>query len=114
MSDVVEIYICLPGQALKEGKVEVSHSISDKYAAESDAKSRVQINPKIYKIAYYRINDTGDFRIFYSYTNKDVAQDKPKAQPKTRASSRRKKPAKKTWWQKIFGTGKKSKKKRKV
>ena len=103
MSDVVEIYICMPGQALKEGRVEVSHSIPDKHAAESDALSRIKINPKIHKIAYYRINDAGDFRIFYSYTNKDVAPDKPKASPKTRSPSKPKKAPKPTWWQKLLG-----------
>ena len=111
MSDVVEIYICLPGQALKEGRVEVSHSIPDKHAAESDALSRVKINPKIHKIAYYRINDSGDFRIFYSYTNKDAALEKPNGDVKTRKPSKRKKAPKPNWWQKLLGIQPKAKKK---
>ena len=66
MSDNVEIYVCLEGQALKEGRVEFSQSISDKYSAERDAKERVRRNPLIQKVAYYKVHEDGDFRIFYS------------------------------------------------
>ncbi len=102
MSDAVEIYICLEGQALKEGKMEMSNSIHDKHAAESDALARVKRNPKIAKVAYYRINESGDFRIFYSYTNKDLAASKAEDQ---KPKPKRKKPRKKGFFEKWLGIG---------
>ncbi|MCW8915183.1 MAG: hypothetical protein OQK24_04925 [Magnetovibrio sp.] len=102
MSDAVEIYICLEGQALKEGKMEMSNSIYDKHAAEDDALARVKRNPKIAKVAYYRINESGDFRIFYSYTNKDLASSKAEEQ---KPKPKRKKPRKKGFFEKWLGIG---------
>jgi len=104
MSDAVEIYVCLQGQALKEGKVEYSQSIYDKYAAEQDALARVKRNPLIHKIAYYRINDEGDFRIFYAFTNKNVHTAQTVIQEHAR-KPKRKKPPKRTFLERLFGVG---------
>lgn len=79
MGEITEIYICKKGQQLKEGKLEISHSITDKPAAEGDSRQRCREDRSIYKIAYYRLNDNGDFRIFYSYTNPRAAASEPKS-----------------------------------
>ncbi|HEY9078768.1 hypothetical protein [Magnetovibrio sp.] len=104
MSDAVEIYVCLEGQALKEGKVEYSQSIADKYAAERDAQERVKRNPMIHKIAYYRVNDEGDFRIFYSFTNKNLHEAQTVIQEHVR-KPKLKKPPKRTFLERLFGVG---------
>lgn len=104
MSDAVEIYVCLEGQALKEGKVEYSQSIYDKYGAEQDAKARVKRNPLIHKVAYYRVNDEGDFRIFYSFTNKDMHAPQSVLQEYNK-KPKRQKPRKRTFMEKLFGVG---------
>ncbi|OEJ67707.1 hypothetical protein [Magnetovibrio blakemorei] len=104
MSDAVEIYVCFEGQALKDGKVEYSQSIGDKYSAERDAKDRVKRNPLIHKIAYYKINDEGDFRIFYSFTNKDLHNPQTVIQEHS-TKPKLKKPPKRTFLEKLFGVG---------
>ena len=68
MPGATEIYICRPGQAIKEGKVEYS-DIATRADAEVDAIRRVRDDPSIAKIAYYRIKDDGGFRTLYSYDN---------------------------------------------
>ena len=113
MSNAVEIYVCLEGQALKEGKVEYSQTIQDKYQAENDAKERVRRNPMIHKIAYYKINDEGDFKIFYSFTN--TALHKPQSVIEEHNKKPKKKKAPKpTFWQKLFGITPKAKTKSKA
>jgi len=101
---VTEIYSCLPRQAMKEGRVEYSDTIDDRDAAEYDAKLRVEANPAFEKIAYYKINENGDFRIFYTYKNPNVkAPAKPKKAAQTRGDLklRKKKKKKLTLGQKI-------------
>ena len=104
MSGAVEIYICLEGQALKDGKVEYSQSIHDKYGAEQDAKARVKRNPLIHKIAYYRVNEEGDFRIFYSFTNTGLHSPQSVIQESS-TKPKLKKPPKRTFWERLFGVG---------
>ncbi len=64
-----EIYSCKDGQQLKQGKLDYSSDIETKEQAEADAKRRCQRDPTWKKIAYYKVGASGDFRIFYSYTN---------------------------------------------
>lgn len=105
----VEIYICKPGQALKEGRVEYSDSIYDRNDAEDDAKARCRRDATIAKVAYYKLSDSGDFRCFYTFTNPDVREGpakKPRAGQAARTrkpAKRKKKPKKKTLMQKIVG-----------
>jgi len=102
MSEAVEIYICKKGQALKDGKVEYSQSIHDKHGAEQNAQARVKRNASIHRIAYYKVNAEGDFRIFYSFTN--PALDAPtKTDEDTKKKPKKKKRVKKTFWQTLFG-----------
>jgi hypothetical protein len=64
-----EIYSCKDGQALTEGKLDISHDVETKEQAEADAKRRCQRDPTLKKVAYYKVGASGDFRVFYSYTN---------------------------------------------
>ncbi len=105
MSDAVEIYVCMPGQSLKEGKVEYSQTIYDKFAAEQDAQKRVKINPKIHKIAYYKINAEGDFRIFYSFTNPDATNQPRTVIQQHDKKPKKKKPRKRSFLERLFGVG---------
>jgi hypothetical protein len=77
MSDLTEIYICKPGQELKQGKLEHSN-ISTKSEAEKDAKSRCKYDPTIGRVAYYAIDETGKFRNFYTYDNAKGFVPKPR------------------------------------
>lgn len=102
MPDVVEIYICKPGQALKDGRLVVSNDIYDRDAAKADAAMRCKVDPTIARIAYYTVNDAGDFRVFHSYNNPNVQAAKPKTVARTARKKRKpKKPVKKTLWRKI-------------
>ena len=103
-----EIYVCKPGQALKEGKVVYSSHVTNRDEAMSDAEDRIRRDRSIAKIAYYALNQEGDFRLFYSHTNPDPIQPKPKPSDtvKKEPQKRRKKKRrakKKTLWQKIKG-----------
>lgn len=79
MSGATEIYICKPGQAIKEGQVEYS-TIETRDEAETDAARRVRGDPTIAKLAYYAVKEDGDFRVLYTFDNPRAA--KP---PKTRS-----------------------------
>jgi hypothetical protein len=71
MSGTTEIYICYPGQGIKEGKCEYSN-IQSRMEADSDAARRFADDPKIAKIAYYKVNDDGDFKILCTKENANV------------------------------------------
>jgi len=73
MPGATEIYICKPGQAIKEGKVEYS-SIETRAEAEADAARRVRSDPTIAKIAYYAVKEDGGFRTLYSFDNPNAAR----------------------------------------
>ena len=71
MSDTVEIYICKEGQALQQRQVAYADDIDNKMHAEKDAIERCRGKAWIQKLAYYKINGEGDFRIIFTYTNPD-------------------------------------------
>lgn len=79
MSGATEIYICKPGQAIKEGQVEYS-SIETRSEAEADAARRVRGDPSIAKLAYYAVTEDGDFRVLYTFDNPRAAKA-PKPRP---------------------------------
>jgi len=64
-----EIYSCKEGQSLKQGKLDYDASITTRDEAASDALKRCQRDPSLKKIAYYKVSEDGEFRVFYSYTN---------------------------------------------
>ncbi|MBK19564.1 MAG: hypothetical protein CMM52_12085 [Rhodospirillaceae bacterium] len=71
MSNTTEIYICYPGQSIKEGKCEYS-DIQTRMEADSDAARRFAADPGIAKIAYYKVNEDGDFKIMCTKENANV------------------------------------------
>lgn len=73
MSGATEIYICKPGQAIKEGAV-VYSTIESRDEAEADAGRRVRDDPTIAKIAYYAVKEDGSFRTLYSFDNPHAAK----------------------------------------
>ena len=90
-----EIYICRDGQELKQGKLEYSDDIDDRESADIDAKRRCQRDRTIKKVAYYRVSNDGEFRVFYSYTNPDckpAAKAAPAAVKTKPAVAKKKKP----------------------
>ena len=101
----VEIYICREGQSLKEGKVEYSSSIYERDDAASDAENRCRGNTWIQKIAYYKVNEAGDFRVLFTYNNpnfqpKAQVEDEKKKKPE---SKKKKKAKKKSWLKRLLG-----------
>ncbi|MCF8482138.1 MAG: hypothetical protein K9H25_17070 [Rhodospirillum sp.] len=66
-----EIYLCKPGQAMKEGQL-VHADIADREDAKSDAERRLATNPGLAKIAYYHVKEDGTFRMIHSQTNSNV------------------------------------------
>lgn len=99
-----EIYICKPGQALKEGKVEYS-DIDNRAEAEADAKYRCNADPTIAKIAYYAVTPDGDFRCIYTHQGETAAapaKSKPSGEIKRKKKKAVKK-KKKSFLQKLFG-----------
>ncbi|CCQ72072.1 hypothetical protein [Magnetospira sp. QH-2] len=77
-----EIYICKPGQPLKEGRMEMNHDVTCKEEAISDAERRIKMSPSIGKIAYYLLSDSGSFRCIYTHNNEAAAKAAP---PKRRS-----------------------------
>lgn len=97
-----EIYSCKDGQALKQGKLDYSSDIDTREQAEIDAKRRCQRDPTLKKVAYYKVSDSGDFRVFFSYTNPHC-KPAPTAAAAKATVARRKAPAKKAgWWKRIL------------
>jgi hypothetical protein len=81
MSGATEIYLCKAGQELKQGRMEFSDSITTRAEAEVDAVQRCKWDKKLAKIAYYAVNDEGDFKIILTYNNPntgDEEEEKPK------------------------------------
>ncbi len=76
MSDATEIYICGPGQEIKEGRVEYA-DLDTRAEAASDAERRCMADPSIAKIAYYRVSEDGGFKSLYSYDNPRAERPKP-------------------------------------
>jgi hypothetical protein len=60
-----EIYVCKPGQAIKDGAVEVSN-IQTRDEARADAERRFKHDKSIGKIAYYKVKEDGTFKSIFS------------------------------------------------
>tara|TARA_B100000315_G_C14484561_1_gene544568 strand:+ start:755 stop:1081 length:327 start_codon:yes stop_codon:yes gene_type:complete len=104
MAEVTEIYSCKEGQQLKDGKLEISHDIADKRQAEVDARGRCNKDKTLKKVAYYRLNDEGDFRCFYTFVNEHAQSNAAKRDPEPRAKKKKakKKKPKPTFFQRLF------------
>ena len=88
---VTEIYMCKEGQALKEGKLEMSHDIAHRDDAQADAIRRCGIDRSIHKVAYYAISESGDFRVLFTYTNRNPVSAGPKRKKSADPLPKRKK-----------------------
>lgn len=86
----IEIYLCKPGQDLKQGRVEYSDNIENRADAEHDAEMRCMRDKTLAKIAYYKVNPEGDFKVLYTYKNPHI-QEQEEEKPK----KKKKKPVKK-------------------
>src|SRR5690606_42148677 len=62
MNGVTEIYICKPGQAIKEGKLERSTTVRTRSDALIDSVRRCKADPTIAQITYYAVADGGGFK----------------------------------------------------
>lgn len=85
MSGATEIYICKPGQPIKEGKIEYSSTISTRQQAEADAVQKCAGDPTVGQVVYYAVSDDGSFKTLFSYKNPSAA--KPVRRP-AKANSR--------------------------
>jgi len=106
MSGVTEIYVCKNGQALKEGRLELSHSIDGRDDAEADAIRRCKIDGAIERIAYYAIGESGGFRNIFTYTNPNAGQKKPVRKTAVREPKRtiQKKKPEQSWLTRLVAT----------
>jgi len=119
MSGTTEIYLCRAGQSLKQGRVEYSDSIANRNEAQSDAEARCSRDNKLAKIAYYAVNEAGDFRVIYTHNNPNAAGlgggDEGGLEKKKK---KKKKPVKRPLLSRlvgaVFGSGKKPKKSKKA
>lgn len=77
----VEVYCARAGQSLKQGEMSTLPYLSSKEEARSDAEARCRRDPTIAKVAYYTIAESGDFRLYFTYTNPRpvVANARPRA-----------------------------------
>ena len=82
-----EIYICKDGQEIKQGKLVYSDDVDNRDSAEDDARHRCRADQTIKKIAYYKVAPSGDFRVFFSYTNPDC---KPAPKPQAAVAAKKK------------------------
>ncbi|HVI49668.1 MAG TPA: hypothetical protein VM661_00500 [Candidatus Sulfotelmatobacter sp.] len=64
-----EVYSCKPGQQLKEGRLDFAPEVETKDQADADARRRCKIDPALAKVAYYRVEEDGRFRMLHVYAN---------------------------------------------
>jgi hypothetical protein len=98
MNGVTEIYICKPGQAIKEGKLEHSSTVRTRADALIDSVRRCKADPTIGQITYYAVADGGGFKTLFSYRNAKVRSPRagqaaggamPRTVPATRSANAR-------------------------
>ncbi|MPY71934.1 MAG: hypothetical protein GEU92_17850 [Alphaproteobacteria bacterium] len=92
MSGATEIYICQPGQPLKEGRVEYG-TMETRDEAASDAARRCTADPSIGCIAYYAVDAKGGFRNFYTHENPKAGKPKSPRPAAVAAAKPGKRPA---------------------
>ncbi|MEE2968722.1 MAG: hypothetical protein VX741_01160 [Pseudomonadota bacterium] len=69
MSAGMEIYACRWGKKLEDGVLRVSDQIHNRDEAIDDAEELCHQDDSIHRIAYYLVNDAGDFRLFHTFVN---------------------------------------------
>jgi len=103
MSGITEIYLCKAGQALKEGRVEYSETITSRPAAEVDAAARCARDNTLAKVAYYSVSDDGNFRAIYTHNNPNAIGLGKAAAPRRVQLKKKKEPPKVSFWRRLFG-----------
>jgi hypothetical protein len=83
MSRTTEIYICQPGQDIKQGKLETNDTITTGGAAMSDAAMRTKADPSVAMIAYYSVGEDGDVQDLFTYEGSKTSE-----RPKQPAAAR--------------------------
>jgi hypothetical protein len=73
VSAVLEIYACRWGERLEDGVLRVSDQIHNRNQAIDDAEEQCQYDDTIHRIAYYLVNDAGDFRLCHTFVNDGVS-----------------------------------------
>jgi hypothetical protein len=63
-----EVYSCLDGQEIKQGKLDYCE-VETREAAEADARRRCAQNNALKRIAYYKVSPDGAFRLLLTYEN---------------------------------------------
>ena len=64
-----EIYICKNWQTLEEAEIEYSGQIEDREQARIDAEEMCGRDPRIRKVAYYSVTESGTYRRLLTYEN---------------------------------------------
>lgn len=72
MSSIMEIYACRWGERLEDGVLRVSDQIRNRDEAIEDAEEHCQHDETVHRIAYYLVNDAGDFRLFHTFVNESA------------------------------------------
>lgn len=72
MSEVVEIYTARGDESIRDGTLDISHAITSKAEAKSDAMARCNRDRTIRKVAYYIVRDDGSFKTLFAYDNADA------------------------------------------
>jgi hypothetical protein len=72
VSAVMEIYSCRWGERLEDGVLRVSDQIHDRTQAIEDAEEFCLHDETIHRIAYYLVNDAGDFRLLHTFVNESA------------------------------------------
>jgi hypothetical protein len=66
---VTEIYACRWGEKLEDGVLRVSDQIHNREQAMEDAEESCGLDRSIHRIAYYLVDEDGDFRLFHTFIN---------------------------------------------
>ena len=103
MSDTTEIYLCKAGQTLKQGRVEYSENITTKSLAEADAARRCAKDKSLAKVAYYSVDDDGNFKAIYTHNNPNAIGMGDGTSPKRAQLKKKKKKPKLTLLQRLLG-----------
>ena len=64
-----EVYWCLKGESLRDAPLEVRPDIVSRDLARFDAEEKCRGNKKLQKVLYYRIEDSGQRRLLFSFEN---------------------------------------------
>ncbi|MBT5050004.1 MAG: hypothetical protein HOM58_15995 [Rhodospirillaceae bacterium] len=81
MSGTTEIYICKPGQEIRQGKLETSDTVTSRAAAMADATLRTKADSSIAVIAYYAVDDNGQVEDLYTFGASPEAKSSPRSAP---------------------------------